>query len=67
MAKQITADDVAQAEARLADAKGQKNQAKRQRAAEEVAELRSAFRAQEEAAGRRNAGNGPGGDAVKEA
>ena len=54
MAKQITVADVDQAEAALAEAKKGKDRAKRQAAMDRVAEVRSAFRRQEEAAGRRS-------------
>ena len=53
MAREITASDVEAAEADLVAAKKGKDRGKRQAAAERLAELRSAFRAQEEVAGRR--------------
>lgn len=56
MARQITVADVDQAEAALAAVKSRRSvkASERQAAAEKLAELRSAFRAQEEAAGRRS-------------
>jgi hypothetical protein len=53
MAKKITVADVDQAEAALAEAKKGKDAARRQKAMDELASLRSAFRRQEEEAGRR--------------
>jgi hypothetical protein len=53
MPREITAGDVEAAEAELASAKKGKDSGKRQAAMDRVAELRSAFRLQEEKAGRR--------------
>lgn len=64
MARQITIGDVDQAEAALAQAKKGKDPAKRQAAMDKLAEVRSAFRTQEEQAGRRV--GMVGGDAVSE-
>lgn len=53
MARKITVADVDQAEAALAEAKKGKDRERRQQAMNELAEVRSAFRRQEEEAGRR--------------
>lgn len=53
MAREITVAEVDQAEAELAAAKKGKDRVKRQEAMDRVSELRLAWRAQEEAAGRR--------------
>lgn len=64
MAREITAADVEAAQAELATAKKSKDRVKRQQAMDKVAELRTAFRVQEEKAGRRV--GLVGGDAVSE-
>lgn len=53
MAKKITLADVDQAEAELREAKKGKDRGRRQEAMNAMAELRSAWRRQEEEAGRR--------------
>ena len=53
MAKKLTVADVDLAEAELAEAKKGKDAGRRQDAMNRVAEVRSAFRLQEEQAGRR--------------
>jgi hypothetical protein len=53
MAKKVTVADVDQAEAALAEAKKGKDASRRQQAMEELAQVRSAWRRQEEEAGRR--------------
>jgi len=53
MAREITVADVDQAEAALLAAKKDKDPQARQEAAERLASVRSAWRSQEQAAGRR--------------
>ena len=53
MAKQITVADVDQAEAAVVEAKKGKDAARRRETQDALAELRSAWRRQEEQAGRR--------------
>lgn len=64
MPKEITVAELDQAEAELAQAKKSKNVERRAEASQRLADLRSAWRIQEEAAGRR--AGFVGGDAAKE-
>lgn len=64
MAREITIAEVDQAEAALAAAKKGKDPERKQQAAESLQELRTAYRLQEEAAGRRT--GLVGGDATPE-
>lgn len=64
MAREITVAEVDQAEAELAAAKKSKDPARKQQAMDALAEVRSAFRLQEEKAGRRT--GMVGGDATPE-
>jgi hypothetical protein len=64
MARKVSIADVDQAEADLAAAKKGKDPARKQAAANALAEVRSAYRTQEEEAGRRS--GLVGGDATSE-